>query len=413
MEVGYELDSRTTRKIRNNEIKAEVRNIEEDLENETQTLEISQRLRKLLITPTPRELRYRNRTGKKMADEFAKCLTQLTMAINKLGNRPQITLPAFVGKLDKRSFISFIRDFNKLATASSWNENEMCQNLPVFLKSEASSAYDELDFNTKRNWRTLLDELSKRLGSGDSVHTFRRQIQNRKQKEGESFFEFGQFLSDLAEKAFPDSQGYSANMRKNMVIELFLNGVRFEIREHLRRMDKPDTLSDAISKAMEEEQIQSDLKREKITSEQIETINNLALRLNNENLGNNYGNNYRGRGRFQYNNNFFQNRRQNFNNNFQQNSNRQNPNYNRNWNFPPPQQYYGRQNYGNFGNNGNNHRGNWGGRGRNDRRSRGRGGYRINSVQTNSNDDNNANNTPFTTLEGQSRAGIVTLFFHY
>lgn len=62
MEVGYELDSRTTRKIRNNEIKAEVRNIEEDLENETQTLEISQRLRKLLITPT---LRYRNRTGKK------------------------------------------------------------------------------------------------------------------------------------------------------------------------------------------------------------------------------------------------------------------------------------------------------------------------------------------------------------
>lgn len=322
-----------------------------------------------------------------MADEFAKALTQLTLAINKLGSRPQINLQAFTGKLDKRSFISFIREFNKVATSSGWSDREMCMNLPVFLKSEASSAYDELDTATKNNWRALLEELSKRLGSGDSVHVFRRQIQNRKQKEGESFFEFGQFLADLAEKAFPDSQGYSAAMRKNMVIELFLNGVKLEIREYLRRMDKPASLADAISKAMEEEQIQSDLKREKITSEQIETINNLAFKLNNENFGNRNNGRERSQGNFRYGRGNFYNYNTN-NENGGQGSN--------SWNARGNQNYgnYG-QNYGNFSHQNMNYNegrrenwnrnGNWRGRFRGRgrvQRGRGRGGYKINNVQS-------------------------------
>ena len=79
--------------------------------------ETSLRRRRTFISPPPREIRYRNRTVSKMAAEIAEALSKLSLAIDKLGNKPQIELKPFTGKLDKRSFVNFIREFNKLATA--------------------------------------------------------------------------------------------------------------------------------------------------------------------------------------------------------------------------------------------------------------------------------------------------------
>ena len=164
----------------------------------------SEKLKNILLSPprkesTPRENRYKRRHDQIMAEDLAKALTQLSLAITKMGNKPSITVHPFTGKLDKRSFVGFIREFNKMATAYGWSKREMCSNISIYLKSEASAAYDEI--RTKNNWEELLDELSKRLGVGDSVHSYRRQIQNRKQFKDESFHEFAQALSDLSDKA--------------------------------------------------------------------------------------------------------------------------------------------------------------------------------------------------------------------
>lgn len=147
-------------------------------QSESELDQSTQKLRKIFHIPshnkTPREARYLARANKKMAEDLAKALSQLSVAITKMGNKPQMTLAPFVGKIDKRSFVSFVREFNKLATAYGWTNREMCQNLPLYLKAEASAAYDEIETVVKGSWEHLLEALSKHLGVGDSVYSFRR-----------------------------------------------------------------------------------------------------------------------------------------------------------------------------------------------------------------------------------------------
>lgn len=144
-----------------------------------------------------------------------------------------------------------------------------------YLKGEASAIYDELTDAQKIDWGLLTDEMAQKLGSGDSTHGYRRQMQARKQRDNESYAEFGQALLELADKAYPDGQGCTADMRKNIVLDIFLNGTKICIREHLRRRARPASLADAIAAAMEEEELFNELNREKLTTEQISLINNI------------------------------------------------------------------------------------------------------------------------------------------
>ena len=165
-----------------------------------------------------------------------------------------------------------------------------------------------------------------------------------------------------------------------MILDLFLNGVKMSIREYLRRRTRPDALAEAIQAAQEEEELQNELQREKITTEQVTQINymntpnwgqNNRNRFTNfrNNMQNNSNNFIQGRGRFY-------NQRGNFGNNFNNRfgnflNNRQNPNT---INYRNDRNNFRR-------NNGWDQRNNFRGQRGNRRTGRGRGGYRINNVE--------------------------------
>lgn len=220
------------------------------------------------IPPTPILTRQKKR---KIMGDLEQAVLELAENVAKMGNHPPINLAPFVGKMDKRSFQSFIKEFNKIGTAYKWKKEELCRNLPIFLKGEASAIYDNVSNAKKENWQELVDEIAKNVGGSST--TYRRLINSRKQREGEGFSEFAQALMEYSDRAFPDAEGYSADMRKNILIDLFINGLDWKIREHLRRYDKPTSLSDAIALAMEEDQIQSDIKREQLANNSLKLIN--------------------------------------------------------------------------------------------------------------------------------------------
>ena len=105
--------------------------------------------------------------------------------------------------------------------------------LPLYLKGEASATYDELSADVKDNWQDLVDTLAQKFGVGESAHTYRRTLQARKQREGESFAEFAQSLANMADKAYPTAGGFTDAVRRNMILSLFLNGIKISIRVHL------------------------------------------------------------------------------------------------------------------------------------------------------------------------------------
>ena len=200
-----------------------------------------------------------------MADLDAS-IRALTKQISKFGTIPQPTLTPYSGTNDKRSFQSFIREINKIGTSMGWTEADCCRHLPLYLKNEAGAVYDTLPSAVTTDWKTLVDELAKKFGVGESAHNFRRQIQSRRQREGESFIEFGQALADLSEKSYPSAAGFTADMRKKLVIDLFLNGVHANVKEHLRRITTLKSLTEAVQAAQLEQELQDELKREVVVN---------------------------------------------------------------------------------------------------------------------------------------------------
>lgn len=158
--------------------------------------------------------------------------------VANLGNHPPISLQPYTGRHDKRSWQNFIKEFNKAGTSYRWQNPDLCRNLPIFLKNEAAAIYDSLSDATKNDWRQLTDAIAKQVGGSSEI--YRRLVNSRKQRKGESLSEFAQALSELSERAFPDAEGFNNDMRKSMLVDLFINGLKVEIRKHVRRCEKPN-----------------------------------------------------------------------------------------------------------------------------------------------------------------------------
>lgn len=202
-------------------------------------------------------------------------MENLSIKIESLGPRPQVTLIPFLGHQDKRTFASFIKEFNKLATAYSWDAKQMCKMLPIYLAKDAQIIYDGISNVHKSDWVPLVEQLAQKFSIGSNTGHFRRACQTRRQRPGESIPSFADALTQLVEKAYPDGAGFNSNIRKELITDLFWGGIKLPIREQLRHKVRPDNLYMAIQLALEEEEAQTEIAREKLANAQIESINQM------------------------------------------------------------------------------------------------------------------------------------------
>jgi hypothetical protein len=276
-----------------------------------------------------------------MTAELQRELLTLSQNVTTLLNnlnlaRPSIPLPTFTGRNNDKSFSAFIKEFNRVANASGWNETSCAQIFPSCLKSEAAAIYENLTAAERTPWRTLLDNMAQKLaGSNDIVSTYRRQANNRKQKPNESLSEFAENISELVTKGYPDSAAFTTAMRDSLSIDIFRSGVNSKIKEHILRREKPATLAAALSEAINEESLIDELSRELVA---VNLVNNLNIE--NQPLTNFVEKNNFNRP------NFNRNRDTQIPRNPRFNSFQQNPRY-----FPPrPYNNYNNRSYNNYNN---------------------------------------------------------------
>jgi hypothetical protein len=185
--------------------------------------------------------------------ELVSVLTKITT------NPPNIPLPQYAGRSDNRSFHSFIREFNRVATAMEWDENRMVTILPAVVGNEVYAIYERLDDETKKDWRKLTTTLAQKLAAGKIKGNERRKAISLKRKPNQSVPEFAKELEELIGPAFPDSQQFTKEQREDIIIDSFINGLAPKLKARMSRGTRPATIQDAINAVMEEEELQREL----------------------------------------------------------------------------------------------------------------------------------------------------------
>nr|CAD2205104.1 unnamed protein product [Meloidogyne enterolobii] len=201
-------------------------------------------------------------------------ISNLEKEIVNLGiNSNGLPLPEYYSGLE--DFDSYLRRFNKLATAHQWTATRCCQILPLYLTEEARAIYDSLDAEAKSTWKNVTDALALKLKKLNSKESARRILSIRKQEAHESILEFAQKIRGLISKAFPENSFTEIvgetpearlvrikNWRDDIAKDYFKNGLRMEIKEKLA-FQPTNSMEEAITCAKEIEEIQNALKEDK------------------------------------------------------------------------------------------------------------------------------------------------------
>jgi hypothetical protein len=195
-----------------------------------------------------------------------------------------IPLPTYSGESDSKPFANYINDFNKIAQAVGWKDPMCAQTLPALLRGRAAEAYDSLSKNDKADWKVLIDKLAEKLTVTNPA-TARRQLNSRKKRDDESFYEFAQAIKHLSRVAFQTSAGFNHDQIEQLAVETFIHGLDIQLKEQLLRIEMPiKDLNKAVEAAITEENLQNELELERaVNSIAINTLEELE---NNPNFSN-------------------------------------------------------------------------------------------------------------------------------
>nr|CAD2191927.1 unnamed protein product [Meloidogyne enterolobii] len=102
-------------------------------------------------------------------------------------------------------FVSYLRTFNRVATAHGWMPARCAQILPLYLTGSALAIYEGMPDGEKNSWKVLIEGLASRLRKMSSKETALVKLAERRQEFGESLEEFSNDLKNLVERAYPDA----------------------------------------------------------------------------------------------------------------------------------------------------------------------------------------------------------------
>ncbi|KAL3082229.1 hypothetical protein niasHT_036713 [Heterodera trifolii] len=178
-------------------------------------------------------------------------------------------------------FHNYLKGFNLIATAHSWQPARCAQIFPLYLRGAVKAIYEGLDQNIKNNWRELVDTLAEKLKHISSGLAARQKLAHRKQFPGETLEEFAQEIINLVNRAYPnnniqmDFQALQLGDKENAVkeenekrLQQFRLGIAKDffranmlpsIKEKILFMGEPTTMEEAVAQAKRVEQVQESL----------------------------------------------------------------------------------------------------------------------------------------------------------
>lgn len=154
--------------------------------------------------------------------------------------------PKFDGSTD---FITYLKDFNKFATAANWKPQRCVQILPVLLTGDAKYIYDSIPDDEKNTWKKLTDELTKRTQKFDKSEVARRELSDINQG-AMTVIEFSNKIRELVERAYADAKGFTEDQRDEIAIDSFRKGLNKQLKEKLLFTEKPTDFTDCVQLAV-------------------------------------------------------------------------------------------------------------------------------------------------------------------
>ena len=155
---------------------------------------------------------------------------------------PPVKLPTFSGKED---WVTWLRQFEVIATRFGWNEEEMLdQLLPRLEEQAAQFVFSQLRPDIINSYRDLTDELSSRFQPIETPRSYASKFARRMQRNGEMLEEYAADLKRLYDKAhaYRDKR-----TRQEDLVRKFLDGLQDDdMRFELEFSKEPNTIDEAV-----------------------------------------------------------------------------------------------------------------------------------------------------------------------
>jgi hypothetical protein len=170
------------------------------------------------------------------------------------------SFPTFSGRNDRRSWHQYLREIYDVANSHFLDYEDLCKIIPTCLTGEARVYCDSLPDETRNNWQNFANAFSKEYDESDSSSLrFLTQLMERKQKANETTSEFSAEISRLVDLAYSKQKGFTDENRKSLKISCFVRGLRPELKAELIR-NPPTDFQTAVKNAQKEENIFHELK---------------------------------------------------------------------------------------------------------------------------------------------------------
>ena len=164
--------------------------------------------------------------------------------LTKGDNLIQLKLESYSGTEDLEDFLVY---FDTLAEIYGWDNKAKCLYLAISLSGPARSLLTEMTLDQRRDYQSMVQQLSVRFGTANKCELFRAQLKTREQNHDESISELAAAIRKLTRLAYPKITKKVAEM---LAVGCFMDALKHpEIRLRLRDIN-PDTLSEAESLAV-------------------------------------------------------------------------------------------------------------------------------------------------------------------
>ena len=152
-------------------------------------------------------------------------------------------MATFHGKPED-DWVAFPVQFNRIASAYDWTEDDKLDKLIECLRGKAASFYGRLQVRDRDDFNLLKQRLNDRYGHHDPPHTLRQQLHIIRQTVDEDLESYAERVQQMAYESYPEAPSRTI---EDACIDSFLRGCK-EKRAALNAMDKnPVTLQSAIS----------------------------------------------------------------------------------------------------------------------------------------------------------------------
>ena len=164
--------------------------------------------------------------------------------LTKGDNLVQLKLESYSGTEDLEDFLVY---FDTLAEIYGWDDEAKCLYLAISLRGPARSLLTEMTLDQRRDYQSMVQQLSVRFGTANKCELFRAQLKTREQSHDESISELAAAIRKLTRLAYPKIPKKVAEM---LAVGCFMDALKQpEIRLRLREIN-PKTLSEAESLAV-------------------------------------------------------------------------------------------------------------------------------------------------------------------